>query len=917
MTSLAVASVERRASPLFVRRRSSSRNQKWAWFLPGAVFASIFSTPTKPLWGEIIFEWGFIVAQIVRARSPRSAASVSAVTQSQCLNDMKRFHASAVLSLGLILLLGYGQTSAEAKILTVRVTVDLSRGPLAEFLPDEAFGAALDGHAKDEVERIYTAENVKKMRSAGLRKVAYRLRTELGIEAWHWNEQGAWSDAQHRQGYWTSSDRPDQQVLISHGYRLSRRGNTLDQAANDGFSRLTDGDDSTFWKSNPYLDEHYTGEANDQRPQWVVVDLGEPRPVNFVSIHWGLPYATHFEIQYGTNIYHPEVPSTDPDWNVTNVGRWESFPEGSIYGGSDEPVPLRLSGPPVQARYIRILLYESSGKGAPDSTDIRDSLGFAIREIFLGVMDDTGAFHDEITHAADNKAQTVVYTSSTDPWHRAIDIDPNTEQPGFDLVFRSGLTNGLPVLLPVPLLYDTPENAAAEIRFLKARGYAFRQVEMGEEPEGQQVSPEHEAALYLEFATAIHKVDPTLVLGGPSFQSGIVRMRFEGEGNDSWVARFIGYLRDRGRLGDYRFLSFEWYPFDDLCQHPSEHLIRQPKLLADVFRRFQEQGVPSNIPWLISEYGFSAYAGRSMVEIPSALLNADIVGQFLMLGGQAAYLYGYEPSKPFNERRSCAGYGQMMLFEADGRGQAHWPMPIYFAARLLTHEWAQQVNQRHRLYSAVSSISDIRADKGVPWVTAYAVERPDGKFSVMLVNKDPERAYSVHVSFVGSKSVEHFIGKVAMLQYSQEQYVWKEAGTDGYPIRTKPPRQITLRDGSPMNLPPFSLTIVRGFASRSSQVHRWPRRMGGLPAFTPGDQGLSLYVRVAVGSSKGATRGKPRFVQQRSAEHSRVCSAVGTAEKSTATHPKSSPVNFFRSISPSPKANQLLDTSLDTPSLSH
>jgi hypothetical protein len=246
-------------------------------------------------------------------------------------------------------------------------------------------------------------------------------------------------------------------------------------------------------------------------------------------------------------------------------------------------------------------------------------------------------------------------------------------------------------------------------------------------------------------------------------------------------------------------------------------LIKQPELLADVFRRFQEQGVPTTIPWLISEYGFSAFAGRSMVEIPSALLNADIVGQFLMLGGKTAYLYGYEPSTPINEGSPCAGHGQMMLFEADGRGQALWPMPIYFAARLLTHEWAQQVNQRHRLYSAVSDISEFRGDEDIQRVTAYAVERPDGKFSVMLVNKDPERAYSVRVSFVGTKSVEHFVGKVAMLQYSPEQYVWKEAGTDGYPIRTKPPRQITLRGGSPIKLPPFSLTIVRGFASRSSR----------------------------------------------------------------------------------------------------
>lgn len=124
---------------------------------------------------------------------------------------------------------------------------------------------------------------------------------------------------------------------------------------------------------------------------------------------------------------------------------------------------------------------------------------------------------------------------------------------------------------------------------------------MGEEPDGQLVSPEHEAALYLEFATAIHEVDPTLALGGPSFQSGIVYTGFDVDPDRTWVTRFLGYLRDHGRLDGYRFLSFEWYPFDDLCQSPVSQLLEQPERLAQALQQFRQSGVPDAIPWIISE----------------------------------------------------------------------------------------------------------------------------------------------------------------------------------------------------------------------------------------------------------------------------------------------------------------------------
>src|SRR5215831_12766452 len=172
----------------------------------------------------------------------------------------------------LLISLCYLPTKAQQP--TATVTIHYNPGqPVHTFQPAASLGVALDGHEKGENNLILQPKNIEAMLSVSMKPLTYRLRTELANEAWHWNPQGHWSDASKSQGYWTSSTDTGSFISLSYGYKLPRRGNTKDQANNDGYSRIDDGDTTTFWKSNPYLDEHYTGENNARHAQWVVIDL--------------------------------------------------------------------------------------------------------------------------------------------------------------------------------------------------------------------------------------------------------------------------------------------------------------------------------------------------------------------------------------------------------------------------------------------------------------------------------------------------------------------------------------------------------------------------------------------------------------------------------------------------------------------
>jgi len=688
------------------------------------------------------------------------------------------------------------------------ITVDITPTHVVnKFSPLRALGSTVDRVPSNATDVFFRPDQIQKVLSAGWGVISYRQNTDLFVQAWHWNPKGKWSDPAGR-GYFTGDPNPTSEMIRhSYGYSLPHRGFTRNGGTEfDGYSRLDDGDVNSYWKSNPYLTKEFTGEDDSLHAQWVVIALEKPESVNAVRIYWGEPYARNFTVQYWVG---------DGDaMDEQDKGEWKDFPSGVVTDAKGGDPTLALSRVLVTTKFVRVLMTHSSNTcDTHGPADRRNCVGYAIREVYLGTKD-KGELKDLLHHSPDQK-QTLTLCSSVDPWHEASDlfVAPNRmesgDQPGFDLFFTSGITRGLPAIVPVAMLYSTPGDAAAQMSYIKKRGYPVSYIEMGEEPDGQYMQPEDYGALYLQFATALHRVDPAFKLGGPVFEGVTedIKVWPDAQGKTSWLRRFLDYLKAHDRMQDLAFMSFEHYPYDG-CETPWANLYQEPELITHIMKVWRDDGLPADIPLLDTET--NAHGGEAAVDIFGALWLADSFGGFLSAGGQSTHYYhdlSYSPPHP-----ACANsWGTYHLFMVGDNYEIKEPTSQFFATQLITQEWAQPKDAEHLQYLASSDVKDAQ---GHVLVTAYALRRPDGQWSLMLINKDHDHAQQVRIVFhnADTNRDSYFSGQLARITFGKDQYQWHPERKKGYADPDGPASRSTLNGNAEMryDLPTASLTVVRG-----------------------------------------------------------------------------------------------------------
>jgi F5/8 type C domain len=718
---------------------------------------------------------------------------------------MDRSRSRAAGSFAILLAITIARPSPTAAAQTVHI--DISAARAIPFDPDKALGTSIDIIPAKEMDAVYSEPIVKAGLSAGWGPISYRQNTELTYDAWHWNPNGTWSDESHKSGYFTGSPTPGSDardfIRASYGYRLPHRGTTRSDSGQNEYSRMTDGDPSTYWKSNPYLTSRFTGEPDSAHPQWVVIDFARAQDIDAIRINWANPYATRYTVQYWVGV---------PDaLNRQIAGEWVEFSQGAVTSGKGGSKVQRLADRPVATRFLRILMTDSSDTcDTHGGDDPRNCVGYAISEISAGIFNSLGEFVDLMQHSPD-QAQTATQASSVDPWHTDKDIVDSRVQTGFDLFFTSGYTNHLPAMIPIAMIYTTPEDSANELAYIEKRGYAVSYVEMSEEPDGAFMLPEDYAALFVQWARALHKVDANLKLGGPVFtgENEDIKVWPDAEGLDSWLGRFIDYLSAHESMNDLAFVSFEHYPFDP-CDINWSDLYREPGLTRAIIDAWREDGVPANVPLMITESNLSWSLTDPMQDIFAGLWLAESVGSFLTYAGPGGVYY-HSPIQPEPLRPGCHAWSTYGNFVADDKLEIRQYTAQYFASQLINLDWVQHGAGLHRLYAAAV---DLRDDADHELISAYAAQRPDGDWSLLLVNKDPSNAHEVDFSFDNGagKTAAQFAGTVNVFTFGAADYIWHSDGPRSYAGPDGPPRHSTVdwKNGQRVLLPRASITVVTG-----------------------------------------------------------------------------------------------------------
>ena len=185
----------------------------------------------------------------------------------------------------------------------------------------------------------------------------------------------------------------------------------------------------------------------------------------------------------------------------------------------------------------------------------------------------------------------------------------------------------------------------------------------------------------------------------------------------------------------------------DPCKIQWSNLYDEPSLVTHMLDVWHQDGVPANVPMFITESNIAWQSEEAFINVWGALWLADYVGSFLSAGGNAVYFFHYIP---LGVHRGCNNsLGTFGLFSTRQGSKNRTAAVAILRKPAHQSGMGRAGGAQHRLFSASSDIQD---DAGHTLVTAYAALRPDGRWSLLVINKDQENPHGVRIVFHDAES---------------------------------------------------------------------------------------------------------------------------------------------------------------------
>lgn len=207
----------------------------------------------------------------------------------------------------------------------------------------------------------------------------------------------------------------------------------------------------------------------------------------------------------------------------------------------------------------------------------------------------------------------------------------------------------------------------------------------------------------------------------------------------------------------------------------------------------------------ITESDLAAGLDQMFVHVFSGLWLADFVGAFLNAGGSRVHK---SPIQPEALREGSRGYATWGNFVANAELEIRQYTAMMHVSRLINLEWVDHGAGTHTMYNATC---DVRDSVGNVLVTAYALHRPDGNWSLLVVNKDQHNEHVVTVRFQNSSQVPQAFGTdVLMATFGSAQYQWHNDTENSHADPDRPPVVTRIDGRRGLLLPKASVAVIVG-----------------------------------------------------------------------------------------------------------